>query len=45
VWLLLVPSGFECYQARGAELREKKNEWRVVSGGAVWAVLTEREGL
>jgi hypothetical protein len=33
VWLLLVPSGFECYQARGAELREKKNEWRAVSGG------------
>ena len=24
VWLLLVPFGFECYQARGAELREKK---------------------
>jgi hypothetical protein len=43
VWLLLVPSGFECYQARGAELREKKNEWRAVSGGGCVGCV-DREG-
>jgi hypothetical protein len=32
VWLLLVPSGFECYQARGAELRENSG------GGCVGCV-------
>jgi len=43
VWLLLVPSGFECYQACGAELREKK-KWMESPfwGGCVGCV--DREG-
>jgi len=32
VWLLLVPSCFECYQA-GLSWGRKRDEWRAVSGG------------